>query len=196
MLVTSLPIVFPEELTLEPRPTAALDALRSRYHVDPISVADRSSLDSRRLLLMAQPQAQPAEVLVDLDHWVRNGGRALILADPALEWPSARPLGSLLRPPFAYPDTGLLAHWGLRLDSPDKLGPRGVSVDGDSVRTRSPGRLVATGHSCSVESGFVARCRIGRGEVTVIADADFLDVDNSGSRNLQFLLRELRRLEQ
>lgn len=196
MLLTSLPIVFPEEFTLDAEASPALEALRSRYDLVPVSTAGRASLQGRRLLLMAQPRAQPAEALIELDSWVRNGGRVLLLADPALEWPSERPLGDLLRPPLAYPDTGLLGHWGLRLDAPDRRGPDRREVDGWRVETISPGILVATGGSCRVAGeGLIARCRIGRGAATVIADADFLDAADSGGANLDVLLRELARLE-
>jgi hypothetical protein len=195
LLLTSLPILFPEDMRLKSKSAPVLAALRARYAVVPVSIADRASLDGHRLLLMAQPQAQPAEVLVELDDWVRRGGHVLLLADPALEWPSRRPLASPLRPPLAYPDTGLLGHWGLRLDEPDALGPKTVRIGSDSVRAASPGTLVATGGSCSVESGLVAHCQIGRGEATVIADADFINAVNSQPANLTFLLRELDRLE-
>jgi hypothetical protein len=195
LLLTSLPIVFPERLSLESGASPALVALRSRYNVEPISIADNAALKGRRLLLMAQPRAQPAEVLVDLDHWVRGGGRVLLLADPALEWPSSRPLGNLLRPPFAFADTGLLAHWALRLDAPETLGRETIQAEGETIRTRSPGTLVATGDNCRVEQGFIARCRIGKGEAIVIADADFIDVPHPRSANLQLLLRQLDRLE-
>ena len=100
-----------------------LQALRARYKVVPISVTDGAELAKGRLLLMAQPLAQTAENLVILDDWVRSGGRVLLLADPMLEWPSQRPLGDPLRPPPMFADTGLLAHWGLRLDAPDERGP-------------------------------------------------------------------------
>jgi hypothetical protein len=191
LLLTSLPIVFPSEVTLDSKPEPALAALRSRYALVPIGVADAKSLDGHRLLLMAQPQAQPAEDLVALDAWVRRGGRVLLLADPALEWPSNRPLGSMLRPPTAYPDTGLLAHWGLRLDAPDELAAKTVA----NIETRSPGVLVATEGDCSVEDAFIAHCLIGKGEATVIADADFINVSDRRSPNLTLLLRELNRLE-
>jgi hypothetical protein len=195
LLLTSLPILFPEEMKLDSRSPPVLGVLRARYAVVPVSIAGRAGLDGHRLLLMAQPQAQPAETLVELDDWVRRGGHVLLLADPALEWPSNRPFGSVLRPPVAYPDTGLLGHWGLRLDAPDALGPKTVRIGADSVRAASPGTLVATGGNCSVESGLVAHCRIGRGEATVIADADFINAADSQSANLTFLLRELDRLE-
>lgn len=191
LLLTSLPILFPDEVTLDSKPEPVVAALRSRYTLVPISVADPASLYGNHLLLMAQPQAQPAEDLVALDAWVRDGGRVLLLADPALEWPSERPLGSVLRPPAAFPDTGLLAHWGLRLDAPDELAVKTVA----NIETRSPGVLVATEGDCSVEDGFIAHCLIGKGEATVIADADFINVSDPRSPNLTLLLRELNRLE-
>lgn len=195
MLLTSLPIVFPEGFTLKGPKSPVLDRLEEDYRVFPISVADRQSLNGRKLLLMAQPQAQPAEVLVQLDQWVRNGGHVLLLADPALEWPSKRPFGDPLRPPPAYADTGLLAHWGLRLYSPAGFGSRLLKADGQDVRTAAPGELAATSDRCKVEEGgFEGRCRVGRGSVTVIADADFIDVDRFGEANLQLLTDELDRL--
>ena len=81
------------------------------------------------MLLMAHPLAQPAEALVDLDRWVRDGGRLLLLADPKLDWPSKRALGDTLRPPPAFADTGLLAHWGLRLDAPADGGRGCASLE-------------------------------------------------------------------
>lgn len=200
LLLTSLPIVFPERFTLDAPAVPALAALQSRYELLPISLADRKSLDGHRLLLMAQPHAQPAEILVELDQWVREGGRVLLLADPALEWPSVRPPGDLLRPPAAFADTGLLGHWGLRLDSPDRRGPATRVVGGQIVDALSPGVLVATRPGCDVAAaGLVARCRVGQGSATIIADADFADVERrrepARSGNLAFLLAELARLE-
>jgi hypothetical protein len=192
LLLTGLPIVFPEEFTLKAGGSPALTALKRRYVVTPISVTDRQSLGSHKLLLMAQPQAQPGEALVDLDEWVRGGGRVLLLADPALEWPSDRPLGDVLRPPLAFADTGLLGHWGLNLEPPASFAVREVSVDDETIRTAGPGTLAAKGPGCTVEANhLVARCTVGRGEVVVIADADFLDSGRFGGANLDLLTREL-----
>ena len=96
-----------------------------------------------RLMMMAQPNAQTAENLVVLDEWVRAGGRVLVLADPALEWPSKRPLGDPQRPPSMFADTGLLLHWGVRLDAPDQRGPAVLQLGGYGVATVSPGSLSA-----------------------------------------------------
>jgi hypothetical protein len=201
LLLTSLPIVFPEGFTLQGSGSPALAALESRYEIVPISTTDPGSLSGRRLLLMAQPHAQPAEMLVELDRWVRSGGKVVLLADPVLEWPSELPLSDLSRPPLGFADTGLLGHWGLRLAAPDRLGPATFTVDGQTVHALSSGSLTATGPQCSVGAqGFIARCRIGKGEAVVIADADFADVERrrepARSGNLAFLLAELARLEQ
>jgi hypothetical protein len=200
VLLTSLPLVFGESFGLESGGSAALSRLEQRYNVLPIGVADAASLNSQKLLLMAHPRAQPAEALVELDQWVRRGGRVLLLADPRLDWPSERPLGDLLRPPPAFADTGLLAHWGLRLGGPDPEGPVSRGNGKLTVFASSPGRLES--RSCEIRGhGFVARCRIGRGAATIIADADLLNVDGEQAlngpteHNLDLVIAELARLE-
>src|ERR671912_2926537 len=196
MLLTSLPLIFSEGFTLHEDGSKALAAIEARYRVVPIATTDAVSLKQARLLLLAHPLAQPAETLVDLDRWVRAGGRVLLLADPRLEWPSERPLGDKLRPPPAFADTGLLAHWGLRLDAPDERGPRQLRLGEHEILTASPGALSG---KCAIGGHrLVARCRIGKGEATIVADADFLnvgDLDGPTEHNLDALLAELDRLD-
>jgi hypothetical protein len=195
LMLTSLPLIFGEQFSLHGG-SPALTALETRYRVVPIGVAAKSELDKGRLLLMAHAAAQPAEDLIALDDWVRRGGRLLLLADPMLEWPSSRPLGDPLRPSPMFPDTGLLRHWGLRLDAPDRPGPQMRKVEGFEVATDSPGAL--TGR-CRIESaGLIADCRIGQGRAIIIADADFLDAERLGrpaDHNLDALLGEIADLE-
>jgi hypothetical protein len=195
MLLTSLPLVFGEDFSLAGG-SPALKKLQERYRVVPISVASPRELAGGRLLLMAQPPAQTAENLVALDDWVRRGGRALLLADPMLEWPSKRPLGDPLRPPPMFADTGLLAHWGLRLDAPDRRGPVKASLGGFDIVAMSPGQLYGR---CSIGADrLAAQCRIGSGEAIVIADADFIGTQGLGAeaaRNLDGLVAELAALE-
>lgn len=195
LLLTSLPLVFGEQLSIETAGSPALKALQSCYRVVPISVTDPAELAKGRLLLMAHPLAQPAEDLVALDQWVRRGGRVLLLADPMLDWPSERALGDPLRPPPMFMDTGLLGHWGLRLDAPDTRSVQPRKLGGKDILTSSPGSLQG---SCAISADrLVARCRIGKGRATVVADADLLDTDRLGSggkRNLDGLLAELASL--
>lgn len=180
-LLTSLPLVFGEQFSIEGGGSPALARLERHYRVAPIGVADAASLAGQRLLLMAHPRAQPAEVLVELDAWVRAGGRLVLLADTRLAWESGRQLGDPLRPPPDFADTGLLGHWGLILDETDA---------GESV-------LRLSGNSCLLdEQSRVARCTIGAGRATIIADADFVMLaDDAATSRFELMMDELSRLE-
>ena len=182
LVLTSLPLLFPESFALEPPPSPLRDALEDRYQLEPIAIADRKSLGPPAgVLLMAQPRAQTAEALVDLDQWVRSGGRLLLLADPLLEWPSEKALGDPAAPMIAFADTGLLAHWGLTLYRPDGRRASG------SFEARP-------GSGCTLEDeAAVARCAIGKGRVTVIADADFVRDEPGAQRVIDELEKMARR---
>ena len=182
LLLTSLPLVFGDGFDLRKQGSAALATLSQRFRVRPISTSSGEELAKGRLLLMAQPPAQTPDNLVALDQWVRKGGRVLLLADPMLEWPSRRPLGDPLRPPIMFTDTGLLGHWGLRLDAPDRSGPMRRTLFRRRLIAVSPGSLAGT---CSIgEQGFVADCRVGNGRAIVVADADLMNVP-AGSPELK-----------
>lgn len=197
-LLTPLPLLWSESFGLDQPGSPALKALEQAFRVRPVDLP--SQVAEGALLLAAQPRALPAEELVALDRWVRRGGRMLLLADPLLEWPSDRPLGDPRRAPIAFPDTGLLRHWGLRLDAPEERGPRQASLGGEAVLTASPGTLVGIGEVCAVlDGGLAASCRIGDGQARIIADADFLNLGPDGldgptERNLPALVSELTAL--
>lgn len=199
-LLTSLPLLFAERFSIAGGGSATLDRLDQRYNVQPIGIADTASLAGKDLLLLAHPRAQPAEVLVELDQWVRQGGRLVLLADPKLDWHSDLPLGDRLRPPPYFADTGLLGHWGLRLDGPAVDGRQAIAIPGGEIVAVSAGRLRGRQNCRLLAAGFIARCALGRGSATVIADADFLDLagaaDGAAAANLDLLIGELARLEQ
>lgn len=194
-LLTSLPLAWSESFGLDQPGSPALAALESRYRVTLVDLP--SQVPAGGLLLAAQPRALPAEELVTLDGWVRRGGRVVLLADPLLEWRSDLPLGDKRRPPTAFPDTGLLQHWGLRLDAPEERGPRQLPLGRRMVLTASPGTLVSASGACAAgDRGLRARCSIGKGQAIVIADADFLDLGPGGldgptDANLPALLSQL-----
>ena len=193
MLISGLPLVTGERFALDAVGSPALTRLEQDFRVRPIGTSDRADLSGSHLLLMAQPRAQPAEALVDLDAWVRAGGRVAILADPRLDWPSERPLGDALRPPYDFADTGLLAHWGLTLDAPAIPGAVARRLGIADVIALSPGSLKrATASDCAIlNDGFVARCRIGKGTALIVADADFINGDDA---NLDALATALKTL--
>jgi hypothetical protein len=172
-LLTSLPIVFPETFGLDVPRSALLEALEERFSVRPVDGPEQ--LAAGGLLLAVQPQALTAERLVALDRWVRAGGRLVLLADPQLAFESSRPLGDRFRPPYAFADTGLLKHWGLTLMRGAEPGETRVDLgNGIAITADGMGRVRASDARCRVSGGgAVARCRIGRGSVTLVADADF-----------------------
>jgi hypothetical protein len=198
LLLTPLPLMWSESFGLDQPGSPALKQLEQEYKVTAVDLP--SQLPDRGLLLAAQPRALPAEELVKLDRWVRDGGRVLVLADPALDWHSERPLGDPQRPPIAFADTGLLRHWGLGLEAPDERGPRQSTIGGEAVLTASPGTLVRLGGACTIsDGGLVASCRLGRGRAMVIADADFLNLGPGGldgptDDNLPALVSQLAKL--
>ena len=111
LLLTSLPVMFGEELSLEAAGSPLLDALETRYRVQAIATTSPQELARGRLLLMAQPLAQPAENLVALDHWVRDGGRVLL---SQIRCSSGATIAAWRRDAAAADvhRHGLLGHWG------------------------------------------------------------------------------------
>ena len=175
-LATSLPLLFGDGFSLDATRPEVVTALEQDYALTAIDLP--SQVPPGATLLAIQPRALPAEELVALDNWVRDGGRIVLLADPMLEWPSERPLGDRLRPPTMFADTGLLARWGLRLDAPDARGLVYSASDTDPIAMLSPGVLVASGKGCAVEEGgWMALCTIGKGQAVVVADAEFVNVE-------------------
>jgi hypothetical protein len=174
MLMTGLPIIWGEKGAFDPgsRPAAAYLALREEYDVRPLDVLDSATLQRGRLLLLAQPRWLAPSELFALDQWVRGGGRALVLTDPALAWPSALALGDIRRPPPALLKP-LLDHWGVRLGAASDSGLRIEELGGRRLAMAGVGRFAST--SCRVGPAWLARCRIGAGAAILVADADLLD---------------------
>jgi hypothetical protein len=157
--------------------------LEHRFAPRALDALDAANLAGLRILLLAQPRALAPAELVALDGWVRQGGRAVILADPLLHWPDPRPLAHPQRAPLTSLLDPVLAHWGLRLEAAE------VDVDGDPVERRVLGsgavlqlsgasRFGLTGatRACTLaEDGLLARCRIGAGEALLVADADWIN---------------------
>jgi hypothetical protein len=181
MLMSALPLMWGDSGPLDPgsRPAAVYAMLQKEFALRPLDVLDEPTLSTGGLLLLAQPRALAPIELVALDSWVRRGGRTLILTDPALFWPSELPLGDIRRPPAIGLLGPLLSHWGLRLDDPEeKKAVARQLQEGPNERRLvmfAPGRFVREQGSCTVEApGHLARCRIGKGEAMLVADADMM----------------------
>jgi hypothetical protein len=127
------------------------------------------------VLVMAQPRPlEPAEN-VALDRWVRGGGHVLLFADPLLTAPSRFPLGDPRRPADTVLLGPILAHWGLEL----REQAEARESAGTPFPVASPGELAlrpGAPPGCRVEwRGLVAQCRIGQGQVLILADAALLE---------------------
>ncbi|HEX8582872.1 MAG TPA: hypothetical protein VF680_00495 [Allosphingosinicella sp.] len=176
LLMTALPLVWGEGGAFDPqsRPVAIYTALQREFTMKPIDALDSQSLGEAPVLLLIQPRWLAPKELVALDAWIRGGGRALILTDPTLHWPSDLPPGDIRRPPPVGLLGPLLTHWGLTLAA----GPE-HELDRRFERNRrlameAPGHFTATGRACRVTEPWFAECRVGKGQALLLADADLV----------------------
>lgn len=192
-LFTSLPIQWREADSIREHLSAspahwAMAVLQSHGPVRPIDSfmggSKGAALKDLRLLVMAQPRPLAPQENVALDAWVRKGGRLLLFADPILTGDSRFSPGDPRRPQDIAMLSPILAHWGLRMafDEEQAPGERRVPLEGGEVPVNLPGRLALTpdARNCVIlGDGIAARCRIGRGQVVVMADAALLEEGGS-----------------
>ena len=200
-VMTSLPILWAEGdigsmLSGDNAGNWVKDRLEQRYRLVPV---DRlTQLSGRSRLLLAQPRALSGEENVALDDWVREGGDVLLLADPMLTAHSDYALGDARAPQPVALLSPILARWGMELTFDPAQSPEMRVSQGDlalPVRMTGGLRLTGQGHqsTCTLsENALIARCDIGEGRVTVVADAALVeDVDhalNGGPQALDRLL--------
>ena len=212
-LFTTLPVYWAESADLAemlapdgemPWPRRAIE--QRGHHLVPLdTLAEDGQLDRIHALLLAQPRPLSPAENVALDNWVRSGGQALVFADPALTAESRFPLGDRRRPQDTVLLSPTLARWGLVLEfAEDQAVGEAVVMDrvaGD-LPVNVPGRWRILDASedgaravadCRIEvGGVVARCLIGRGAVTLIADAAlFEDADEDALAQRQAALVRL-----
>ena len=162
------------------------------------------------IALLIQPRALSPDEMVRLDKWVRAGGRLLLFADPALQWPSEQPIGDPDRPLFTSLLSPLFEYWGLELAFPmDAEGAVvAANLSDHDVKLASPGIWQAIedpkgSANCRVDLGrYMAECRPEKGQAILVADADMLEesmwqsaipgVDTSD--NIEWLIWALGRL--
>lgn len=198
-LMSTLPLQWSEggieaDLSDDAQPHPVFVRLNAKYDVRPMDDLQNLRSKNLSLLLLAQPRAlRPAE-LVALDAWVRNGGRVLILADPALQWGSLYPLGDKRRPLFTSLLSPLFTHWGLELVLPmtDEEPVVMRQVAAFKIRTQTLGEWLPKAgkdmRNCRVSpKGFVADCALGKGRAILVADADLLDPPYWEARGVRVL---------
>ncbi|WP_205452204.1 hypothetical protein [Sphingobium estronivorans] len=152
-----------------------ITVLRQRFDVQPVDSPLR--LGKAKLLLLAQPRAFSMEELVALHGWISRGGTALILADPQLRWPLDLPLGDRRRPPSVTLLSAMIELLGVTLlPRPDAGEVRHFLGDGRMLTLFAASGFEKASADCRIVGrGRVARCAVGKGSATMVADADLID---------------------
>ena len=161
----------------------------------PLDYLSAEALAPFDMLLMAQPRGLSGEENVALDAWVREGGRLLLFADPAMTGGSRFGIGDRRRPQDTVLLSPILAHWGLRLNAPEggiaahhdhgadhgDPSDRSVTFGQATLPLDEEGAFTLLGEDgasdCALAlDGVLARCAIGAGHVLLLADAAILDL--------------------
>lgn len=150
--------------TLSPMPALSADAPET----DPLAGLTR--------LAVIQPRGLSPADNVALDAWVRAGGRLLMVLDPALTGEYDLPLGDPRRPVEAALIPPVAARWGLAVtfDDTQEAAVTPARLGAADLPLALAGRVALTDPSadCTLAAGDAAAvCRVGKGRVTLIADA-------------------------
>ncbi|WP_188065221.1 ABC transporter [Sphingobium sp. KCTC 72723] len=169
-VMTALPLFWDEKGQGKQADAPIVTLLRTRFTIMPVDDARALAASGAGRLLLAQPRAMTPEQLVAVDRWVRDGGRAVVLADPLWRWPSALPLGDRRRAPSVSLLGPLLAHWGV---------VQGRMVAGETRHFLPDDTLVTLSDFARLGGcrgdGVMVTCAIGRGQAVVVGDADLID---------------------
>lgn len=157
-----------------------LDTLSPIPDLDP-DAPEQDPLDDLTKLAIIQPRGLSPADNVALDNWVRAGGQLLIALDPALTLEYPVPFGDPRRPTASAAIPPVIDRWGLAIAYEDH-SYHGHAIDADvqlevlgegAFPVLSAGKVArAEDADCvSAASEVIAKCRIGAGSVTVVADA-------------------------
>lgn len=128
-------------------------------------------------LAVIQPRGLSPADNVALDEWVRGGGHLLLVLDPMLTGEYDLPLGNPQRPVDSAAIPPVVKRWGMeiRYDDEQELLLREAKLDLGHVWLSMPGKIArtqTTDSSCRLRiDDAIARCRIEKGWVTLLADA-------------------------
>ena len=204
-LMTTLPILWAEGddfgamLSADAQSHWAFDVLGRSHDVIAVDLLTPEALASLDLLVLAQPRMLSAPENVALDNWVREGGHALIFADPLLTGHSEYGIGDKRRPQDVVLLDTILARWGLILGSATpRTETAFVSLGGGSLPLEAEGAFTraepADGAQadCRDRLGAVLMiCSIGQGRAVLLADAAVLESHETPGLPVIAALQEL-----
>lgn len=149
-------------------------------------------------LAVIQPRGLSPLDNVALDEWVRGGGRLLLVLDPALTGDYDIPLGDPRRPADTALIPPVVARWGMgvRFDEAQQVAAGARRLGTATLPLAVAGEVVLTDAAdtdCEVVAeGAAARCRVGAGQVTLIADAAVFEHPELAGPNADVLLALVR----
>ncbi len=190
-LMTSLPIYWSEGDVFTDLGAAdaglpwVREALERRYRIMPLDLLDAGEgpgpLDQLDALAIIQPRGLSPADNAALDEWVRGGGHVLIVLDPLLSGEYEAPLGDPRHPTVSALVPPVIARWGLGLSFDDQQddaprlaqwGEVTVPVLMAGELSQVPGSDLSAKGDCTLSvEGVFARCMIGGGTATIMADA-------------------------
>jgi hypothetical protein len=193
-LMTSLPLYWPLEAGVEdiaagrvavPWQRAALEQAFVLEPLDSLAsipglTADAPATDplaGLTRLAVIQPRGLTPADNVALDQWVRGGGRLLLVLDPALTGEYDLPLGDPRRPADSALIPPVVARWGLavRFDEAQDEAVVEQALGDATLPLALAGEVTITDASAAactlLAEGAAAQCKVGKGAVTLIADA-------------------------
>jgi hypothetical protein len=197
-LMTSLPLYWPlgagvEEIASGRAPAPwQRTAIEAAYVLEPLDslapipglAADAPATDplaGLTRLAVIQPRGLSPADNVALDEWVRGGGHVLMVLDPLLTGDYDLPLGDPRRPPDTALIPPVVARWGMQVSYAADARPEASegtrTLPGGTVLPfAQPGRIAILpegAQHCALAGGsdIMASCLIGKGRVTLLADA-------------------------
>ncbi|TRD10716.1 hypothetical protein FGU71_01765 [Erythrobacter insulae] len=162
--------------TIEPLDTLSQDDAGT----DPLVAIDR--------LAVIQPRGLSPADNVALDDWVRSGGKLLLMLDPVLSGEYALPLGDPARPVDTALIPPVVERWGMEISvvahdewddgiTSAQWGPRTVTIIHGGRISKANG----DGAPCELYAdNVIAHCQIGKGTVTLVADAAVVEHQEAG----------------
>lgn len=193
-VMTSLPLFWPLGAELgdvlsgaaePPWQQSAFSPCYTPVAIDTLSPGDglapenpqNGPLRGRERLAVIQPRGLSPADNVALDSWVRGGGRLLLMLDPALTGEYDLPLGDPRRPVESALIPPVVARWGMavRFDEAQEAAVRTAPMGAATLPLVLAGEVAITDPGAAqctlLAGGAAARCVVGKGRVTLVADA-------------------------
>ena len=181
------------------------DVLETRYRIAPLDTLAREEagtgdapatepLAGLRYLLIAQPRGLSPADNVALDDWVNEGGHLLYALDPMLTGNYTVPFSDPRHPTLIGMLPPVLPRWGIQMEFTERqlFEVHDVEMGFGHVPVMMGGKIVLAGagtQHCQLEGeGLLATCKIGKGRVTLLADAALFELPEAESSDRDALL--------